>query len=58
MLLMFLAFTLVLAYHRSLERETLSETPGMGYVTLGSLRECRLLSPPSAAGLFSPTDTG
>jgi hypothetical protein len=55
MLVMFLAFTPVLAYHSRLDPETLSQILGIRYVTLGYLMECWLLSLPTAAGLFSPS---
>jgi hypothetical protein len=42
MLVMFLAFTLVLAYHSRLDPETLSQILGIRYVTLGYLMECWL----------------
>lgn len=54
MLLMFLAFTLVLAYHAELDRERLWETFRLRRSTLAHLVDCFLVSLPSAAGAFAP----
>jgi hypothetical protein len=56
MLLMFLAFTLVLAYRSQLQGAALWESRGLRRITVGYLVECWLLSLPAAAGLFAPSD--
>ena len=55
MLMMFLAFTLVLAYHAQLDTETLWKSRGLRAMTLAYLVECWVLSLPTAAGTFAPT---
>lgn len=55
MLLMFLAFTLVLAYHAQVDLQALWESRGLRSLTLGYLIECWVLSLPMAKGLFAPT---
>jgi hypothetical protein len=54
MLTMSLTFTLVLAYHATLDPDVLWESRGLRYVTVGYLVECWVLSLPTAAGLFAP----
>jgi hypothetical protein len=55
MLLMFLAFTLTLAFHAHLDAKVLWETFRLKRVTLGHLVSCFLLSLPGAAGAFGPS---
>lgn len=53
MLILFLSFTLVLAYHAHLDSDKLWKMRRLRRTTLGYLGECWLLSLRSAAGLFS-----
>ncbi len=53
MLMMFLAFTLVLAYHAHLDREALWRAFRLRRVTLAYLVECWIVSLRTAAGAFS-----
>lgn len=55
MLLMFLAFTLTLAFHAHLDAKVLWETFRLKRATLGHLVNCFLLSLPGAAGAFGPS---
>lgn len=55
MLLMFLAFTLTLAFHAHLDAKVLWETFRLKRATLGHLVDCFLLSLPGAAGAFGPS---
>lgn len=55
MLVMFLAFTLVLAYRTQLQETVLWESRGLRRITVGYLVECWVLSMPAAAGMFAPT---
>ncbi|HLG41745.1 MAG TPA: hypothetical protein VI643_00160 [Planctomycetota bacterium] len=55
MLVMFLAFTLVLAYRTQLGEAVLRESRGLRRITVGYLVECRVLSLSTAKGLFAPT---
>lgn len=54
MLLMFLAFTLLLAYHAQLDQDTLWKSFRLRKMTLAHLVECFVLSLPSSAGAFAP----
>lgn len=54
LLLMFLAFTLVLAYRAQLEEAALWESRRLRRVTVGYLAECWMVSLQTAAGLFAP----
>jgi len=54
MLLMFLAFTLLLAYHAQLDQDVLWKTFRLRRMTLAHLVECFILSLQSSAGAFSP----
>lgn len=53
MLMMFLAFTLVLAYHAHLDREALWSALRLRRITLAYLVECWIVSLRTAAGAFS-----
>ena len=53
MLIMFLTFTLVLAYHAQLDKDQLWESHRLRRVTLAYLGESWLLSLQMAAELFS-----
>lgn len=55
MLVMFLAFTLVLAYRTQIQEAVLWESRGLRRITVGYLVECWVLSMPEAAGMFAPT---
>jgi hypothetical protein len=54
MLLMFLAFTLLLAYHAQLDRDVLWNRFRLRHMTLAHLVECFILSLRSSAGAFAP----
>ncbi|MGH9782744.1 MAG: hypothetical protein ACRD88_01045 [Terriglobia bacterium] len=54
MLLMFLAFTLLLAYHAQLDQDVLWKLFRLRKMTLAHLVECFILSLQSAAGAFAP----
>lgn len=54
MLLMFLAFTLLLAYHAQLDRDVLWRSFRLRRMTLAHLVECFILSLPGSAGAFAP----
>ncbi len=54
MLLMFLAFTLLLAYHAQLDQDVLWKSFRLRKMTLAHLVECFVLSLPSSAGAFAP----
>lgn len=54
MLLMFLAFTLLLAYHAQLDQDVLWNAFRLRRLTLAHLVECFILSLRSSAGAFAP----
>jgi hypothetical protein len=54
MLLMFLAFTLLLAYHAQLDQDVLWKSFRLRRMTLAHLVECFVLSLQSSAGAFAP----
>jgi hypothetical protein len=54
MRIMFLTFTLVLAYRAGLDEERILESRGLRRVTVAYLAECWILSLRAAAGLFAP----
>ena len=54
MLLMFLAFTLLLAYHAQLDQDVLWKSFRLRKMTLAHLVECFILSLQSSAGAFAP----
>lgn len=56
MLLMFLAFTLLLAYHARLDQDVLWKAFRLRRLTLAHLVECFILSLQASAGAFAPDD--
>jgi hypothetical protein len=54
MLLMFLAFTLLLAYHAQLDQDVLWKSFRLRRMTLAHLVDCFILSLQSSAGAFAP----